>query len=354
MSDILARKADHLDLAVGGDVGFKTTTTLFECVRLVHDALPELDLAEIDTSCTLFGKRLNAPILIAAMTGGTERAQRINRELASVAEERGYAFGLGSQRAMHKRETAAPTYQVRDVAPTTLVLGNVGVVQAGQMSSGELAELAGRVGADALCIHLNPAMEIVQEEGDRDFRGGLATLTRLASELPLPVIAKETGCGISPGVARRLRSAGVLHLDVSGAGGTSWVAVETQRAREERRALGKTFWEWGIPTAASVALAAPFGFDTVFATGGVQTGLDVAKAIALGATAGGIARPVLQALEGGGRAAALAFLSRVEAELRAALLLVGARDLAALRRAPRLVTGELAEWIRQLGAAMER
>ena len=347
MSDISQRKADHLDLATSGDVGFKRTTTLFECVRLIHDALPELDFAEIDTGIELFGKRLRAPILIAAMTGGHDRAERINRELASIAEERGYAFGLGSQRAMHKDSKKGQSYQVRSEAPGVLLLGTVGVVQAANMTTAELEELAGAVGADALCVHLNPAMELVQAEGDRDFRGGIETLERLVLELSIPVIAKETGCGLSSDVAARLRKAGVEHVDVSGAGGTSWVAVETQRAPAERRGLGETFWEWGIPTAASVALVREHAFSTIFATGGIASGLDVAKAIALGASAGGIARAVLQALETGGRAAAVAHLERIETELRMAMLLTGAGDLAGLGRAGRIVTGELAEWIRQ-------
>jgi isopentenyl-diphosphate delta-isomerase len=190
-------------------------------------------------------------------------------------------------------------------------------------------------------------MELIQSEGDRDFRGALETFVRLTRELEIPVVAKETGCGISSSVARQLRGSGVEHLDVSGAGGTSWVAVETHRADESRRRLGETFWDWGIPTAASVALVAPLGFRTVFATGGMKTGLDIAKAIALGAHAGGVARPVLQALEQGGRARALALLDSIEMELRTALLLAGAPNAAALGSTPRVVIGELAEWMRQ-------
>jgi isopentenyl-diphosphate Delta-isomerase len=347
MADIAERKVDHLDLATSGDVGFKHTTTLFECVRLVHDALPELDVDAIDLGSTLLGKKLRAPILIAGMTGGAERAQRINLELAAIAEERGYAFGLGSQRAMHKRSEATSTYQVRSVAPTALVLGNLGVVQAAKMSTAEIRDLVGAIGGDALCVHLNPAMEIVQEEGDRDFRGGLDALARLVSELGLPVIAKETGCGLSHAVAAKLRRVGVQHVDVSGAGGTSWVAVETKRARAEKKALGQAFWEWGVPTAASVAWVHSHGFETVFATGGMQNGLDIAKAIALGASAGGIARSALQALERGGPSGARQFFAGIEAELRAALLLTGSADIAALRRAPRVITGELKDWLSQ-------
>jgi isopentenyl-diphosphate delta-isomerase len=349
MADIATRKQNHLDLATTGDVGFRHTSTLFECVHLVHDALPELDTASVDTSATVLGKRLKAPILIAAMTGGTDRARRINRELASIAEERGYAFGLGSQRAMHRDPTALATYAVRDVAPNALVLGNLGIVQATAMTTVEIRELLTRVGADALCIHLNPAMELVQSEGDRDFRGGIATLERLSNELGVPVVVKETGCGISPSVAQRVHAIGIRHVDVSGAGGTSWVAVETERADvAAQRSLGETFREWGIPTAASVALVARHGFETIFATGGIRSGLDIAKAVALGASAGGIARSSLQALEAGGREGALAFFEGVEAEVRTAMLLVGARDLAALRTAPRVVVGELGNWLEQL------
>jgi isopentenyl-diphosphate delta-isomerase len=347
MVDIASRKADHLDLATSGDVGFRRTTTLFECVRLVHDALPELSFEELDLSVSVCGKRLRAPLLIAAMTGGHERAERINRELASIAEERGYAFGLGSQRALYRDRSHLSTYAVRDVAPNALLLGNLGVVQAGEMSTEEVKELVGLVGADALCLHLNPAQELVQEEGDRNFRGGIATIERLNAELSLPLIVKETGCGLSSSVAERLRQVGVRHVDVSGAGGTSWVAVETHRATAARKPLGEAFWDWGIPTAASVSFCARQGFETIFATGGVKSGLDVAKALALGASVGGIARRALQALESGGRAGAVAFFEQIETELRTAFLLAGARNASELARAPRIVTGELAEWLRQ-------
>jgi isopentenyl-diphosphate delta-isomerase len=347
------RKADHLALCAEGDVGFRARTTLLEQVRLVHDALPDMALGDVDTSVTLFGKTLRAPLIIASMTGGTDEAGRINRELAGIAEERGYGFGLGSQRAMLVRPATGSSYRVRQIAPGTLVLGNVGVVQARAMTTSEVRVLCDEVGADALCVHLNPAMELVQPGGDRDFSQGLATIARLVRDVGLPVVVKETGCGIGPSVGRRLREVGVKHVDVSGAGGTSWVGVETKRAEAAgdagARALGEALWDWGIPTAASVALLATQGFETIVATGGVGTGLDVARAIALGATAAGIARPVLRALAADGRAGALSFLDGVEAELRAAMLLTGSRDVAALRRAPRVVVGELGGWISQLG-----
>jgi isopentenyl-diphosphate delta-isomerase len=346
------RKADHLALCAEEEVGFRARTTLLEQVRLVHDALPDMALRDVDMSVTLFGKKLRAPMVIAAMTGGTDEAGRINRELAGIAEERGYGFGLGSQRAMHVRPGTGASYRVRQNAPSTLVLGNVGAVQARAMTTSEVRVLVDEVGADALCVHLNPAMELVQPGGDRDFSQGLETICRLVRDLGVPLVVKETGCGIAPGVGRRLREAGVKHVDVSGAGGTSWVGVETRRAEAAgdvgARALGEALWDWGVPTGASVALLASQGFETIVATGGVGSGLDVARAIALGATAAGIARPVLRALSSGGRAGAMTYLDGVEAELRAAMLLTGSRDLAMLRRAPRVVVGELAAWIAQL------
>ncbi len=347
------RKADHLALCATEDVGFRGVTTLLGDVRLVHDALPDLDADAIDLSVTLLGKKLRVPLVIAAMTGGTEEAGVINRKLAEIAEEGGYAFGLGSQRAMHKAASASATYRVRDVAPTALVLGNVGVVQAKAMTTDEVRSLVGEVGADALCVHLNPAMELVQPGGDRDFRGGLDTIRRLVEELGVPVIVKETGCGLSPKVGRALRAVGVTRVDVSGAGGTSWVGVETKRAEmagdARARSLGEAFWDWGIPTAASVALLAPLGFEAILATGGITSGLDIARALALGATAAGMARPVLRALHAGGRTEARALLSGVEAELRAAMLLTGCADVSALRRAPRVLGGSLSAWLSQLG-----
>ncbi|MFO0676053.1 MAG: type 2 isopentenyl-diphosphate Delta-isomerase [Polyangiaceae bacterium] len=353
MSGTLAgRKSDHLTLCATGDVGFRSRTTLLEAVKLVHDALPDLSVDEIDPGVTVLGKRLAAPIVIAAMTGGTEEAGRVNRELASIAEERGYGFGLGSQRAMHVKAGVAGTYAVREAAPTTLILGNVGIVQATAMNTEAIVDLVRGVGADALCVHLNPAMELVQPHGDRDFRGGQETLARLRRELPFPLVVKETGCGLSPALGRRLRAIGIENVDVSGAGGTSWVGVETKRAEEQgdakKRALGDAFWDWGIPTAASVGLLAPLGFSTLVATGGIQSGLDVARALALGAHAAGIARPVLRAFYDKGREGALAFLDGVEAELRAAMLLTGSRDVASLRRAPKIVTGELHTWLTDL------
>jgi isopentenyl-diphosphate Delta-isomerase len=345
-SGLSERKADHIELCATGDVGFHAKTTLLEHVSLVHDSLPELALDEIDLSVTILGKKLKAPLFISAMTGGTARAGDINRQLASIAEERGYGFGLGSQRAMLSGDKD-DTYRVRDVAPTTLVLGNIGAVQARELSTDAVNDLISRVGADALCVHMNPAQEIVQPGGDRYFAGAPGAMECLAEELAVPVVAKETGCGIGPRAARRIARAGVRHVDVSGAGGTSWVAVETERAPAAgARALGTALREWGIPTAASVIIARGIRprFETVLASGGIKTGLDAARAIALGAHAAGIARPVLQALVSGGREGAERFLDLVEAELRAVMLLVGAGSVRALRKAQVVMSGDLPRW----------
>jgi isopentenyl-diphosphate Delta-isomerase len=345
--DISQRKQDHIDLCATGDVGFKQKTTLLAEVEFIHDAVPELHLDEIDTRVTVLGKTLSLPIVIAAMTGGTEKARSINLELARIADEEGLGFGLGSQRAMiDERAGRDATYAVREVAPKALVLGNIGGVQAALMTTAELEDLSGRVGADALCVHLNPAMEIVQPGGDRDFRGVLDTIGRLVDELSIPVIAKETGCGIGLQAALKIAGVGARHLDVSGAGGTSWVAVEMQRAVGDAKHLGTLLRDWGVPTAASVlaARAAKPRFKTVIATGGVQNGIDAARAIALGADAAGIARPFLQAFMDGGRDGAKAFLSRIRQELVSIMLLTGSPTIKDLRKAPVMLGPELTKY----------
>jgi isopentenyl-diphosphate Delta-isomerase len=344
-SDIGGRKKDHIQLAVAGDVGFREKTTLMECVRLIHDALPDLSLDEIDPSLTVLGKRLRAPLIIAAMTGGTAQAQEINKQLAEIAEKVGIGFGLGSQRAMVVNASTTASFSVRERAPSALVLGNVGIVQARSMTTSELQSMVDQVGVDALCVHLNPAMEMIQPGGDRDFSGGEETLKRLVEELKVPVIVKETGCGLSPKVLRSAARAGVKHVDVSGAGGTSWVAVETHRASGAAKARGELFWDWGIPTAASVVFAAQAKMQTVIATGGVRDGLDVAKSLVLGGTMAGVARPVLQVLVNEGSDAAQSFLLDMIETLKVTMLLVGARDLKALREKPKVITGELRTWL---------
>ncbi len=344
MGDLKQRKVDHLELCATDEVAFRERTTLLEQVQLVHQSLPELAVSEIDLSVTLLGKRLRAPLLIAAMTGGSEPSAEVNHTLSAIAEARGLGFGLGSQRAMQRSPETAWTYEVRKHAPTALVLGNVGVVQAREQPTEVLAKLAADIGADALCVHMNPAMELIQSDGDRDFRGCVDVYTRLVRELPIPVVAKETGNGVSVQTVAKLAQVGVRVIDVSGAGGTSWVGVEALRASEETKSLGEALWDWGVPTAASVAYVARAGL-TPIATGGIRTGLDVARAIALGAQVAGIARPMLQALRNGGRAAAEAYVDQVIAELRTVMLLCGAKTIAELQASPKIIRGELRDWL---------
>lgn len=340
---ISARKADHIDLCTDGDVAFRRKTTLFEEVEFIHDALPELAVGDIDLSVTFAGKRLRAPLVIAAMTGGVDRADAINRDLASVAEELGIGFAFGSQRPLLTDGIRAG-YIVRDVAPNALVFGNIGIVQAAKAPSERIAELVDISGADAICVHLNPAMEVVQPEGDDDFRGGLQTLARLVEDLPVPVIVKETGCGLSRSVGQRIRDLGVQWVDTSGAGGTSWVAVEVHRAAGDQRSLGDRYWDWGIPTAASVAQLSGLGLG-ICATGGMRDGLMVAKALSLGATCGGIARIFLQAQARGGRDEVRRVAQRTIDEIRIACLLTGSRTPAELAGKPLVLGDRLRRWV---------
>ena len=343
MSDISDRKAEHLDLCATDAVAFRDRTTLFEEVGLVHNALPELSLEEIDLGTDLCGKRLSAPLVIAAMTGGTDRAEAVNRSLATVAEAHGLGFGFGSMRPLLEQGTREG-YHVRDVAPNALIFGNIGVVQAREAATSDVAHMVADTGCDALCVHLNPAMEVIQPGGDSDFRSGLRTLQRLVDELEVPVIVKETGCGLSREVGRRLVDIGVGTVDTSGAGGTSWVGVETLRAKARTKRLGELFWDWGIPTAASVAQLDGLGLD-VIATGGVRDGVDVARALALGAAAGGIARRFLMALNEGGEEGLSAAAAEVIDEIRVACLLTGCRTPRDLAKQPLVIGGSLSRWI---------
>ncbi|HEV2688565.1 MAG TPA: type 2 isopentenyl-diphosphate Delta-isomerase [Bryobacteraceae bacterium] len=336
--DIRKRKSDHLALVASGEVDFRQKGTLLDDLTLIHQALPEMHFDEVDLSTPLLGKTLRAPVLVAGMTGGTPEAAAVNKDLARAAQALGLGFGLGSQRAMLLHPELVWTYQVRDVAPDILLLANIGMVQARQMTTASVRELTKAVGADALCLHLNPAMELIQGGGDRDFRGGAETLRRLSNELGVPIIAKETGCGISRAAGIAARDAGVAAIDVSGAGGTSWVGVETKRADPGDGAmeLGEEFWDWGIPTAASVAMCADLGIPLI-ATGGLRSGSDVARAIALGATSGGLAAPALRAQREGGYQGALRFLQSVVTAVKTATFLCGCKTPADLRRAPKVI-----------------
>jgi isopentenyl-diphosphate delta-isomerase len=342
------RKRSHLDLCATADVEHHEKTTLFEEVEFVHDSLSEVDLAEVDFSIEFLGRKLAAPFLITGMTGGTPDAAAVNRDLARLAEKFGIGFGLGSQRAMLRRPELAATYSVRREAPSTLVLANLGLNQAAQTATADIVRLVRTVGADALCLHLNPAQELVQKEGDRKFSGGLRALSRITAELDVPLIVKETGCGISAKVGRQLEAAGVRYVDVSGAGGTSWVRVEDLRGDARSHALGELFRDWGIPTAASLVQLRDTNLVRI-ASGGIRNALDAAKALALGATICGFALPVFRAYRSGGLDAASAFLEQTIEGLRVAMVLTGSRTLAALRDQPVVLGPRLERWVQKEG-----
>ena len=343
MSRIARRKLEHLDLCAERDVEGRRSTLLEE-VHLLHEALPDLRVDDVDLSVSALGRELRAPILISGMTGGAARAGELNRALASVAQKYGFAMGLGSQRAMQLDPGLASTYRVRDVAPDILLLANVGAVQLRDAGCDAAAELVDAVGADALCVHLNPAQELVQDEGDRDFRGCLGAIEALARRARFPVVVKETGCGLSPAALARIRAAGVRWVDVAGVGGTTWTGVESLRGSARQRALGTLLREWGIPTAASVCFAREAGLQTI-ASGGIRDANDVVRALALGARLAGLALPFLRAHEQGGMPGLAALAEQLTEGLRALMLLAGTRSVGELSAAPRVLGPQLSAWL---------
>jgi isopentenyl-diphosphate delta-isomerase len=295
-----SRKADHIRINVERDVAGKNVTTGFDAIRFVHRALPEIDLADVDTTTTLLGRALSAPLLISCMTGGTDEARRINERLARVAQRRRFAMGLGSARVLIERPESLPSFDVRDLAPDVLLLANLGAVQL-NLGYGvdDCRRLVEMLRADALVLHLNALQEALQPEGDTQFAGLLARIADLCAKLDVPVIAKEVGWGIAPRDVRALFDAGVAAVDVAGAGGTSWSEVERYRIDEPWRArVAGAFAGWGIPTARAVREAraiAPEGL--LIASGGIVEPLDIVKALALGADLVGVAGAFLRAAD---------------------------------------------------------
>ncbi|MCB9454900.1 MAG: type 2 isopentenyl-diphosphate Delta-isomerase [Anaerolineaceae bacterium] len=332
------RKVDHIRINLEKDVQFPRLTTGLEKYRFIHQALPEINLKDIDTSITLFGKQLSAPILISSMTGGTDMAYRINQHLAEAAQMNQIAMGLGSQRAAIENADLAHSYRVRNVAPDILLFANIGAVQLNYRYGAEECQRAvDMIEADALILHFNVLQEAVQPEGDTDFSGLISKVEAVSKALSVPVIAKEVGWGFSEQNARDLANAGVAAIDVAGAGGTSWSEVEYHRAPTEFHAqIAACFADWGIPTAEAIRYAAQGAPKLpIIASGGLRNGLDVAKCIALGATMGGLAGPFLKAADQSVEAAD-ELARQLVAQLRIAMLCSGNATIAQLQQAPLL------------------
>ena len=320
------RKQDHLRICVKECV--ETGETGFDYVRLSHRACPEIDLADVDTEVRLLGKKLEFPLIFEAITGGTSEAARINRTLARVAQDYGLGMGVGSQRAAVENPNLAKTYAVRDVAPDMLLIGNLGAVQLNYgYGLSECRKAVEMIDADALALHLNPLQEAVQPEGNTNFKGIISKINQVAGGLDVPVIAKEVGCGIDVGTARKLK---VAAYDVGGLGGTSWSLVESFRNGGTMGEVGVTYANWGIPTVECVLSLSKLG-KPVIASGGIRDGLDAAKAVALGADAVGVALPLLRAYYSGGEKGVRHYVDRFVAEFKCAMYLTGSLKVKGLR-----------------------
>jgi isopentenyl-diphosphate delta-isomerase len=345
---IKQRKKDGIEIPLQKDVQARTTSTYLEYVKLVHNALPELDYDDIDLSTTFLGHKFSAPLVIDSMTGGTDEATLINGRLGELAEKYGFGMGLGSQRAGLKSEELAATYSVaRKNAPNAFLIANIGGAQLAKgLSIDDARKIVKMIRANALVVHLNPLQELVQPEGEPKYRGVLAKISELVRSMDVPVIVKEVGAGISKEVAIKLEMARVSAINVAGAGGTSWAGVEKLRAdmvKDRKKArLGEMFWDWGIPTAASLIEARKAVKVPLIASGGLRNGLEVAKCIALGASMAAMAYPFLKAAAQS-REALFGFADSVLEELRSAMFLTGSANVRALAGSRYILTGALAQ-----------
>ena len=330
------RKSEHLRINLEEDVSFPELTTGLERYRFDHSALPEISLDDVDLSVTFLGKRLQLPLLISSMTGGTAEAKRINLHLAEGAQATGIAMGLGSFRAALEAPQLADTFRIRDLAPDILLFANIGAAQlASGLGPNACRRALDLTQADALIIHLNPLQEALQANGDTDWRGVLGSIEQVCRQLDVPVVVKEVGWGISASIARRLADAGVSAIDLAGAGGTSWSQVEMHRAPSERlRRLSAEFANWGIPTAESLnTVRSALPELPLIASGGLRSGIDLAKVLALGADLGGIAGPFLKAANDSA-AAVVELAQEIGEVLRTAMFCLGISDIESLKSNP--------------------
>ncbi len=333
-------------------------TTGFEDIFFVHKALPEINLDEINLSTKVFNHKFSAPIIIEAMTGGTERAFKINAALAQAVEELDLGMGVGSQRAALENSRLERTFTIaRKKAPNSFLVGNIGGPQIrGEYDLKKVKRAIEMIEADALAIHLNPLQEAVQPEGETNYAGILGKIKEITSALDIPVIVKETGAGIAAEEAKKLKEAGVSGIDIAGAGGTSWAAVEYHRAKQRgdllRQEVGKDLWDWGIPTVVSLVEVVQSVDLSVIASGGVRSGNDIAKALALGADLAGFASPVLGAALKSSEEVKRK-LNLVMHQLRILMFLVGADSIERLRCTPLVIAGKTAEWLERRGFNLE-
>ncbi len=339
MSGISRRKSDHIELCLTGDVTM-TKSTGFDRFYFMHQALPELALEEISLETTFLGRRIGAPMLISSMTGGPARGEDINRHLGEAAQALRLPMGVGSQRIIFEhRNTLASFQAARAAGPDFQLFANLGAVQFNYgFDVKQVREAVSSIGADGIFLHLNPLQEVVQLGGNTNFRGLLNRIGEVIRQVDFPVLVKEVGCGISPQVAVHLVEQGVAALDVSGAGGTSWAKIEGQRTTDSaQRTLGEVFGNWGIPTVQSLILCREvLPHFPLIASGGIRTGLDVVKAIALGADMAGLAMPLLDPATKSG-ADVIATLEQIMAEIRVAMFLIGVRDIPTLRASRHLL-----------------
>ncbi|MHA2424601.1 MAG: type 2 isopentenyl-diphosphate Delta-isomerase [Candidatus Thorarchaeota archaeon] len=334
------RKIEHIEICLQENVQCNQST-MFEDIRFVHNAMPEIDKDEIDLTTNFLGLRADAPIAIAAMTGGHPETMEINRRLAEAAEALRIPIGVGSQRAAIENESLADTFRVvRDFAPSVPVICNIGATHVEAAS--RAVEM---IDADIIGIHLNPLQEAVQPEGDCNSIGVLEHIEAIVDSTDIPVLVKETGAGISSDVATRLEAIGVAGVDVGGVGGTSWAAVEYYRALKEndeiKAQLGLDFWDWGIPTALSVIMVGDATDLDIMATGGIRSGMDVAKAVALGASVAGVAHPLLNPAANGSTQQVIDEIEMYLEALRTAMYLVGSSSVEEMTTKPLIITGEL-------------
>lgn len=353
--EISRRKEHHLDICLDDrrypDPARRGTS--LDQVQLLHQALPELDSAAVDTSQPFLRATLRLPLMISCMTGGSGRGRSANRALAAAAQRAGIAVGVGSIRPLLRDPAVFPDFHVKPLAPDVPVLANLGAVQLRELQQADAGRLRGvleRLEVQALVVHLNAGQELFQPGGDRDFRGLLDAIERAVAHCGHPVLVKETGFGIRPGLVRRLLGCGVRYVDLAGAGGTNWVQVEGRRLTGDGAASAETFADWGLPTAVLLALLGDVA-GQVIASGGLRHGVHLAKAVALGAACGAMALPFIRAVMTAGSDGAVALIERIERELRTAMTLCGAASLAALRRVPVLQAAAFRHQVAELRRA---